>query len=73
MAYRLEEDVLDVNLIRHLILLDIVLILLLEHVFGDLDGLAKLVDVKQGVAHRAALRHLVFGLVFLVLRFDLRV
>ena len=58
--------------VRHLILLDIVLILLLELIVGNLDGLSKLVDVQKRVPHRAALRHLVFRLVFLVLRLDLR-
>ena len=61
------------NLIGHLILVDVVLILLLEHILGNLDGLAKLVGVQKRVAHRVPFRHLVLRFVFLVLRLDFRV
>ena len=59
------------NLVGHFVLLDVGLVLLLELGVGDLDGLAKLVDVQKRVTHSAPFRHLVFGFVFLVLRFDL--
>src|SRR5207245_10609610 len=56
---RPEENVLNVNLVGHLILLDVGLILLFEHVIGNLEALAKLVDVQKRVTHRPALRNLI--------------
>ena len=60
------------HLVGHLILLDIVLILFLEHVVGNLDRLTKLVHVQKRVTHRSPFRHLILIFVFLVFRFDFR-
>ena len=50
----------------HLILLDVVHVLLLEHVIGDMNVLADLVYVNDGVARHTPFRHLVFRLVLFV-------
>ncbi len=56
--------------VGNLILLNVGLILQLEHVVGDLHSLPDLVNVHKRVADHAALRHLVFRFVLFVGRAD---
>ncbi len=51
---------------RHLILLNILLILHLQVVIGNLHALPDLVNIHEPIAHDAPLRHLIFALVLLV-------
>ena len=59
LADRLEEDVLDVDAVRHLILLDVPLIDSLQFVVADLHALADLIDVREPVADDAAFGNLI--------------
>ena len=68
-----QEDVLDVHAIGHLILLDILLVLSLQLIVGDLQALANLVHVDDGVTDHALFRNLIRGLAFLVGGIDLGV
>ncbi len=58
--------------VRHLILLNVGLILLLEHVIGHLHALAHLVYVHEREAHHAPFGHLVFRLVLFIGGADFR-